>query len=179
MAAPSKEQRKAISRGEVGTLKSDIRVHRVPNPFYSPDHSGESWNPPKIKAYVNIKESAVGTLYSRGHINDAQWAAAGRFRQYWERSGAKGTVAIDYGRAQVDGGKSIDPLPDSMIDAVQRLNECKPVLGRKVFDLMIKVVGQGMEIKDLAANHRERTTLGDYLKDGLDELAVHWGYRTQ
>ncbi|MBB5091283.1 hypothetical protein HNQ68_001824, partial [Pseudochrobactrum saccharolyticum] len=32
MAAPSKEQRKAISRGEVGTLKSDIRVHRVPNP---------------------------------------------------------------------------------------------------------------------------------------------------
>lgn len=178
MAAPSKEQRKAISRGEVGTLKSDIRVHRVPNPFYSPDHSGESWNPPKIKAYVNIKESAVGTLYSRGHINDAQWAAAGRFRQYWERSGAKGTIAIDYGREQVDGGKGIDPLPDSMIDAVQRLNECKPVLGRKAFDLMIKVVGQGMEIKDLAESQRDRKTIGDYIKDGLDELAVHWGYKT-
>jgi hypothetical protein len=40
MAELSKEQHRAISRGEVGTLKSDIRVHRVPNPFYSADHSG-------------------------------------------------------------------------------------------------------------------------------------------
>lgn len=83
----------------------------------------------------------MGTLYSRGHINDAQWTAADRFRQYWEWSSAKGTIAIDCGREQVDGGKGIDPLPDSMIDAVQGLNECKPVLGRKAFDLMIKVVG--------------------------------------
>ena len=43
---------------------------------------------------------------------------------------------------------------------------------------MIKVVGQGMEIKDLAESQRDRKTLGDYIKDGLDELAVHWGYRT-
>lgn len=179
MAAPSKEQRKAILRGEIGTLKSDIRVHRVPNPFYSPEHSGESWNPPKIKAYVNINESAVGTLYSRGHINEAQWAAAGRFRKYWERSGAKGTIAIDYAREQVDGGKAIEPLPDSMIDAVQRLNECRPVLGRKVFDLMIKVVGQGMEMADIAKTQREKTTYSDYIKDGLNELAEHWGYKTQ
>lgn len=99
--------------------------------------------------------------------------------QYWERSGAKDTIAIDYGREQVDGCKGIDPLPDSMIDAVQRLNECKPVLGRKAFDLMIKVVGQRMEIKDMATNHRERTTLGGYLKDGLDVLAVHWEYKTR
>lgn len=79
----------------------------------------------------------------------------------------------------MDGGKGIDPLPDSMIDAVQRLNECKPVLGRKAFDLMIKVVGQGMEIKDMAESQRDRKTIGDYIKDGLDELAVHWGYKTQ
>jgi hypothetical protein len=128
---------------------------------------------------VNIKESAAGTLYSRGHIKDAQWAAAGRFRQYWERSGAKGTIAIDYSREQVDGGKSIDPLQDSMVDAVRQLNECRPVLGRKAFDLMIKVVGQGMEIADIAKTQREKTTYSDYIKDGLDALAVHWGYKTR
>ena len=121
----------------------------------------------------------MGTLYSRGHINDAQWAAAGRFRQYWEQSGAKGTVAIDYGRELVDGGKGIDLLPDSMIDAVQRLNECKPVLGHKAFDLIIKVVGQGMEIADIAITQREKTTYSDYIKDGLDVLAVYRGYKTQ
>lgn len=179
MAAPSKAQSKAISRGEVGSLKSEVRVHRVPNPFYSPDHSGETWNPQKIKAFVNIKESAIGTLYSRGHINDAQWAAAGRFRNCWEQSGAKGASAIDYGYEQVDGGKAIDPLPDRVVEAVQQLNACKPVLGKKAFDLMIAVVGQGMEIKDIAETHRERMTLSDYLKDGLDALAVHWRYKTQ
>lgn len=179
MAAPSKQQRKAITRGEVGNLKSDVHVHRVPNPYYVPNHAGASWNPQKISAFVNIRESAIGTLYSRGHIDDAQWAAAGRFRQYWERSGAKGAIAIDYGRERVDGGKGIDPLPDSMIDAVQHLNECKPILGRKAFDLMIAVVGQGMEIADIAKTQREKTTYSDYLKDGLDALADHWGYKTR
>lgn len=36
-----------------------------------------------------------------------------------------------------------------------------------------------MGIKDMAANHRERTTLGDYLRDGLNALAVCRGYKTQ
>lgn len=179
MAAPSKAQRKAISRGEVGSLKSEVRVHRVHNPFYTADHAGEAWNPQKVKAFVNIKESAIGTLYSRGHINDAQWRAAGRFRLYWEKSGAKGASAIDYGHEQVDGGKAIDPLPDRVVEAVQQLNACKPVLGAKAFRLMIAIVGQGMEFNDLAETQRERKTLSDYIKDGLDELAVHWGYKTQ
>lgn len=179
MAVPTKEQRTSISRGEVGSMKSDVRVHRISNPYYSPDHSGEAWNPQKIKAFINIKESAIGTLYSRGHIDDAQWAAAGRFRMHWEKSGAKGASAIDYGHEKVDGGKTVDPLPDRAVKAVQQLNACKPVLGRKAFNLMIAVVGQGMEIKDIAESQRDRKTVGDYIKDGLTELAVYWGYKTQ
>ncbi len=53
------------------------------------------------------------------------------------------------------------------------------ILGRKVFDLMIAVVGQGMEIADIAKTQREKTTYSDYLKDGLDALADHWGYKTR
>jgi len=43
---------------------------------------------------------------------------------HWEQSGAKGAIAIDYGRVQVDGGKGIDPLADRVVDATQQLNEC-------------------------------------------------------
>lgn len=162
---------------EIGSLKSDVRERDVPNPYFNSAHRASVTNPAKVKAFVNIRESAVGTLYQRGHINDAQWAAAGRFRMYWEQSGAKGVVAIDYRRAQVDGGKMQDPLSDRVVEAVQHLNNCLPVLGKRTFDLMIKVVGQGMEIADIAVTQREKKTFSDYIKDGLDDLSVHWGYK--
>nr|DAH62811.1 MAG TPA: hypothetical protein [Caudoviricetes sp.] len=164
---------------EPGSLKSTVRTCGVPNPQFNPAHQPSRLNPVKVKALVNIKESAVGTLYARGHINDAHWAAAGRFRMYWEQSGAKGAIAIDYGRVQVDGGKAVDPLPDRVVDATHHLNCCLPVLGKRTFDIMIKVVGQGMEIADIAKTQREKTTFSDYIKDGLEELAVHWGYKTR
>ena len=164
---------------EPGSLKSTVRLCGTPNPHFNPAHQPSRLNPIKVKALVNIKESAVGTLYARGHINDGQWAAAGRFRMCWEQSGAKGAIAIDYGRVQVDGGKGVDPLPDRVVDATQQLNECSYVLGKRTFDIMIKVVGQGMEIADIAKTQREKTTLSDYIKDGLEELAVRWGYKTR
>ncbi|MCX2699241.1 hypothetical protein [Ochrobactrum chromiisoli] len=164
---------------EPGSLKATVRLCGTPNPHFNPAQQPSRLNPIKVKALVNIKESAVGTLYARGHINDAQWAAAGRFRMCWEQSGAKGAIAIDYGRVQVDGGKAIDPLPDRVVDATQQLNDCIPVLGKRTFDIMVKVVGQGMEITDIAKTQREKTTFSDYIKDGLEELAVHWGYKTR
>lgn len=164
---------------ELGSLKSDVRECDVANPYFNSAHRASSSNPAKVRAFVNIRESAVGTLYKRGHISEAQWAAAGRFRMYWEKSGAKGTVAIDYRRVQVDGGKMQDPLSDRTVDAVQRLNDCMPVLGRRTFELMVKVVGQGMEIADIAQTQREKKTFSDYLKDGLEDLAAHWGYKNK
>jgi hypothetical protein len=71
------------------------------------------------------------TLYACGHINDARWAAAGRFRMHWGQSGAEGAIAIDCGRVQVDGGKGIDPLPDCVVDATQQLNECSSRSGSR------------------------------------------------
>ncbi len=95
-----------------------------------------------------------------------KWAAAGRFWMLWERSGAKGAIAID-------------PSPDLVVKATHHLDNCLPILGERTFDIMIKVVGQGMEIVDIAQTQREKTTFIDYIKDDLQELAVHWGYKTR
>ncbi|QKK20453.1 hypothetical protein [Rhizobium indicum] len=44
---------------------------------------------------------------------------------------------------------------------------------------MSKVAGQGFAIGELASSHRERKTLADYLKDGLDEMARDWGMKNR
>ncbi|MBB2699177.1 UNVERIFIED_ORG: hypothetical protein GGE63_004287 [Rhizobium esperanzae] len=57
---------------------------------------------------VNIKESAITMLASRGRIDAAQLAAATRFRAMWEAM-CRSTRAIDYGAEPVDGGGHADP----------------------------------------------------------------------
>lgn len=156
--------------------KEKMETVYVDNPFYSKAHDGDSSNPVKIKAQINIKESAIVTLKSRKHIDESQFAAATRFRSLWEALGGAGAPAFDYSREPVDGGGSREPLTERQINAALELKRAQMVLGNRAYDIMSKIAGQGYAIQELASSHRERTTLTDYLKDGLDELAREWGY---
>ncbi len=156
--------------------KAKLQAVYVDNPYYSSAHDGEGANPVKIKAVVNIRESAITTLAARKHIDASQKAAADRFRSLWEALGGAGAGSFDYSREQVDGGGAREALTERQIEAGMELKRAKAVLGNKAYDIMSKVAGQGYAIQELATTHRERTTLTDYLKDGLDELARNWGY---
>ncbi|MGO6791498.1 hypothetical protein ACCS70_34085 [Rhizobium ruizarguesonis] len=57
-----------------------MRAVTVANPYYSPSHDGYASNPRTVQAFVNLKESAITMLASRGRIDAAQLAAAMRFR---------------------------------------------------------------------------------------------------
>ena len=72
-----------------------------------------------------------------------------------------------------------DPIPDRVIDAARELSACVPVLGRRTYTLIHRVVGQGLQIKDIAETHREKTTLADCLRHGLEDLAEHWSLKTR
>jgi hypothetical protein len=159
--------------------KEKIESIYVDNPFYSKAHDGEGTNPVKIKAQINIKESAIATLAARKHINEAQVAAATRFRSLWESMGGAGAGSFDYSREHVDGGGAREPLTERQIRAGLELKYAREVLGVRAYDIMSKIAGQGYAIQELAKSHRERTTLTDYLKDGLDELARKWGYENR
>lgn len=148
----------------------------VDNPYHSKAHDGEDTNPVKIKAQVNIKESAIATLAARKHINEAQVMAADRFRSLWEAMGGAGAGSFDYSREPVDGGGAREPLTERQIRAGLELKMAREVLGNRAYGIMSKIAGEGYAIQELATSHRERTTLTDYLKDGLDELARNWGY---
>ena len=178
MAEKAKKPKKQTVAG-VGNLKSEVRIQKVPNPLFSRAHNGETWNPVVISAHVNIRESAIATLAARKHINEAQVAAADRFRALWESMGGAGAGAFDYSREPVDGGGSNDPLSERQIRAAMELKRIREILGVRAYDIMGKIAGEGFAIPELAKTHRERTTLTDYLKDGLDEMARQWGYENR
>ena len=70
-----------------------------------------------------------------------------------------------------------EPITDRRIDAGFKLQECRELLGRRHYDVVSRLAGEGCTIAELSASKRARHTLADYLKDVLDDLAVRWGFR--
>ncbi|AGA64883.1 hypothetical protein B488_08910 [Liberibacter crescens BT-1] len=79
---------------------------------------------------------------------------------------------------RVDGGVRNDGITENRISALQQLVACRNLLGVRAYEFMIAVAGQGKAISDMGSSVRERTTIADYIKDGLDVLAQHWGYKS-
>lgn len=171
--------KKAKRKPQVAYPHAVIRPMEVENPHYSNAHEGSKGNPRKITAMVNIRESAVGTMAARGLLDAPQIMAADRFRRLFEAAGGAGARAIDYGREPVDGGGMYDPIPDRVVDASKELAACVPILGHRTYKIIEMVVGEGCQIRDIEREHRARTTLADYIKHGLDDLAEHWNFRTR
>lgn len=162
------------------TSKQDIVFMDVDNPMYSPAHHTSKGNPVKIKAAVNVRESPVGLLAARGLINVAQVRAASRFRALWEAMGTS-VRAMDYSIDPVDGGGISDPISIRQMDAGLQLASLidDKAIGQRHYDVLVKVIGQGVEISQLSKNRSERDAYTTYLKHGLEDLAIHWGYQTR
>ncbi len=158
--------------------KIEVRNALVDNPYFSRAHDGEDANPLKIRAEINIRESAITTMAARGNIAEHQVAAAVKFRKLWEDLGGVGARAFDYSREPVDGGIRTDPISTRQMEAGKQLKACRDILGARPYDIVCKVAGEGFAITELVKTHRERTTMADYLKHALDDLAEHWGFKT-
>jgi hypothetical protein len=159
-----------------------LRAVVVENPFYSRAHAGTAGNPRHIDAVVNIRESAITMLASRGRINAAQVAAANKFRALWEAMGGKGASAIDYGREHVDGGKRADPITERQITAADELRHARGALGAKGYWLVCRTCGEGYSLQEVVrpgSSKRARLTAADDLRANLDVLAAMWGFATR
>lgn len=156
----------------------EIGASKVANPLFSRAHHGQVGNPETIDVAINVRESAVETLYARGALSAPQKAAADRFRQHWETYASENVGAIDYSRDHVDGGTAIEPVSQRRIDARQELKRCRIELGARSYELLSRVCGQGKALTELFASKRQRLTAADMLRDGLTDLAVMWGFIT-
>ncbi|MBX5190142.1 hypothetical protein HJB86_14625 [Rhizobium sp. NZLR3b] len=149
----------------------------IDNPHYSKAHAGASGNPKTVTAAMNLRESPVAMMAAKGHLEPHQVEAAIMFRRLWEALGGSGAGSFDYSREPVDGGGAREPISDRQIDAGFRLKECRELLGPRHYDVVSRVAGDGCTIAELGLSKRARHTLADYLRDALDDLAVHWGYQ--
>lgn len=154
----------------------DVIKKTVENPDWDRSKEGHAAFPRLIVSDVNKRESAVESLYARHFLGHSQKMAADKFRSIWEAAGAK-TSSLDYSQDRVDGGRS-DPLISRM-DAAHELHRCRVLLGRRGFESLQKVCGEGNGLGELAAQKRDRLTMADNLRADLDDLATMWHMQTR
>lgn len=158
-----------------GNIKAEVVSADVDNPYFQPEHFESPSNPKTITALVNIRESAVETLFARGQLDKAQKRAADRFRGFWEAMGGAGAKAMDYTREYVDGGRSAESLTDRQINAGKELMQARSLLGARNYDLVCKICGEGFALDEICRSKREKLTAADNLRSNLNDLAAMWG----
>jgi hypothetical protein len=163
---------------EVGHRHAKIKVVEIDNPHFSAVHAGSPGNPKTITAAMNLRESPVALMAAKGHLEMHHVQAANKFRKLWERLGGSGAGSFDYSREPVDGGGAREPITDTQIEAGLILKLCQTVIGTRAFRIVEAVCGEGRSIADISPSKREKTTNADYLRNALDDLASHWGYKT-
>ncbi|MGN7878575.1 DUF6456 domain-containing protein [Ensifer sp. 22460] len=155
--------------------KIKLRPVTVANPYYSRAHPEGVTNPSTISAVINVRESAVTTLATRGVLDAAQVAAADRFRRLFEAMGGKGAGAIDYGREPVDGGTTREPITERQVSAGKELARCRELLGARLYWLVSAVCGEGRALHEVVGDgKRDRLTAADMLRMALDDLCGMW-----
>lgn len=166
---------KAKKKKQLERANLDVRRVEIDNPYFQKGHKEGATNPKHIAANLNVKESAVETLYARKFLGLSQKRAADRFREIWEAAGGK-TGSLDYTLDRVDGGKG-DPII-GRLQAAQELKRCRDLLGMRGFEAIEAVCAEGKALSELTPHKREKNTLADNIRADLDDLATMWGMRT-
>ncbi|MEO5867673.1 MAG: DUF6456 domain-containing protein [Sphingomonas sp.] len=128
---------------------------------------------------VNLAESPLGCLRSRGLVDARQFEAGERLRGDYERASLAPRVTIRWDGARVDGGGhgALDPAT-AQIAAKQRFDAATGAVGRGLGDVLWRVVcaGEGLPVAERALGWPARSgklVLGL----ALDRLADHYGLK--
>jgi hypothetical protein len=170
---------KAARRRKTGfrSVHIEIGTKEIEDPDWSRDHDGALANPRYIRASINVKESAIAVLESRGYLHPAQVKAADTFRSLYERAGGSGSGAMDYTREPVDGGGIAEPISLRQMQAGIELKRCRDLLGARGYSIVSALAGEGRSIEEVAGpRQRDKYSLTDALRGFLEDLAVMWRY---
>jgi hypothetical protein len=105
---------------------------------------------PARSVTVNLAESPLGWLFSRGLVTQRQFDAGERLRSDWERAQLAPRITMSWDAAPVSGrrgGSSLGmDLSGSQIDAKRRFHEAIDMAGPGLADILWRVVcsGEGM-----------------------------------
>lgn len=105
----------------------------------------------RYHAKVNVRESSIDHMHSRGRIDASQKLAGDRFRKLWEMASVGRNQAMDTTKEPVDGGGSGDPISDELIKASLELSRVMRQVGQIGSTLLIDIIGEGKLLKDVAS----------------------------
>ena len=107
---------------------------------------------PARSVTVNMAESPLGWLLSRGHLSIRQFDAGERLRADWERAQLSPSVTMSWDAAPMGrqrGGSSLGPdLSGSQIDARRRFDLAIEAAGPGLSDILWRVVCAGEGMRD-------------------------------
>lgn len=138
---------------------------------------------PKRKGGVRVVHSRLSDFISREHaskrIDDAQKAAADEFYRLRVTTMSNGLSSPSFAREYVDSSGRGDPVTDRLILAHKRLQKARQVVGTFVYESIDQCVCDGLTPTAIQSrNGKDRKITAAYIKDGLEELAIYWGYAT-
>jgi hypothetical protein len=143
------------------------------------DGEGRSRGRPARSVTVNLAESPLGWLYSRGLVSRTQFDAGEQLRSDWERAQLAPRVTMAWDAAPVSGrrgGSSAGlDLSGSQVDAKRRFHAAIDAAGPGLADILWRVVcsGEGMREAESALGWPARA--GKLvLTLALDRLAAHY-----
>lgn len=98
---------------------------------------------------VNVSESPLSWLHSRGHIDDRQFDAGERLRLDYERAQISPSITMNWNPVRVDGGGGGDLTPsERQIAAKDRFDGAMAEAGNGLNDVLWRVVCAGAAMSE-------------------------------
>ena len=97
---------------------------------------------------VNIAESPLTWLHSRGHLDDRQFAAGERLRADWERAQLSPNVTMRWSPVRIRGGDAGLSPTERQVAAKERFDEATAAAGPGLSDILWRVVCAGEGLPD-------------------------------
>ena len=136
--------------GLAGQRNGRLVVERAVEADPAPKGREKRGRRPARSVTVNLAESPLGWLLSRGLVTQRQFDAGDRLRADWERAQLAPRITMSWDSAPVSsrrGGSSVGvDLNGSQIDAKRRFHEAIAMAGPGLADILWRVVcsGEGM-----------------------------------
>lgn len=128
---------------------------------------------------LNRKECPIEWYFHRGIVTQDQHAAAIKLRAHWEFFQLGKQSAVDPGRIRVDGGQP-HGMTDRQLDAVRVINTSLRAMGLIGSSVVVNVCCVGITLGAIEATMSWRKGYGaERLREALDDLAEHYGFRTR
>lgn len=97
---------------------------------------------------VNVAESPLTWLHSRGHLDDRQFAAGERLRADWERAQLSPNVTMRWNPVRVQGGDAGLSPAERQVAAKERFDGAAAAAGPGLSDILWRVVCAGETLPD-------------------------------